>query len=311
MSFLFAHWHHLCLPDEWQVWLNRIYTVQSLILIGYCAIRRAHPHAPLASGSRWFLGPNAPSNHWVFRQYNTMLWAHAVYYAVELLFTSMLTKYSIMAVHHIFAIAMALGSLTHQNTLSVFCTIPLLIHNIMWASNIHSFALLALYNIATFINASCMYVSICALQVQARAVNAPILVAVSIAIVFNNYFLYCHNLKGQFCVRWDPFMWIEGDGGAVVVADNDDPPQDGGAFGSGAYRGVMLWIVLFWACWMALLHLGASLLKERWARNPPSFAVKPDEYLSVSESEEAFMHEGTNDKSEDLEHGKKKKNKST
>ncbi|KAJ3237545.1 hypothetical protein HDU78_004044 [Chytriomyces hyalinus] len=260
-----------------------------------------------------------------------MLWAHVVYYAVELLFTSMLTKYSIMAltiilmlnpppylnietaVHHIFAIAMALGSLTHQNALSVFCTIPLLIHNIMWASNIHSFALLALYNVATFINASCMYVSIWALQVQARAVNAPILVGVSIAIVFNNYFLYCHNLKGQFCVRWDPFLWIEGGSGgsAFVVADDDGPLQDGGAFGSGAYRGVMLWIVLFWACWMALLHLGASLLKERWARNPPSFAVKPDEYVSVSESEEAFMNEGTDDKTEDLEHGKKKKNKST
>ncbi|KAI8842421.1 hypothetical protein BJ741DRAFT_593036 [Chytriomyces cf. hyalinus JEL632] len=193
------------------------------------------------------------------------------------------------AVHHIFAIAMALGSLHHQNTLSVFCTIPLLLHNIMWASNIHSFTLLTLYNLATFINSSCMYVSIWGLQVQARAVNAPILVGVAIAIVFNNYFLYCHNLKGEFCVRWDPFMWIDGGGGGGVV---DTGPQDGGAYGSGAYRGVMLWIVLFWACWMALLHLGASLLKERWARNPPSFAVKADEYLSVSETEEAFMHEG-------------------
>ncbi|KAJ3231124.1 hypothetical protein HDU81_003987 [Chytriomyces hyalinus] len=233
-----------------------------------------------------------------------MLWAHIVYYTVELLFTSMFTKYSIMAVHHIFAIAMALGSLHHQNTLSVMCTLPLLIHNILWASNIHSYALLALYNFATFINSSCMYVSIWGLQAQARAVNAPILVGVSIALVFNNYFLYCHNLKGEVCVRWDPFAWIDGGSGDVEV-------PAGGGMGSGPYRGVLVWIVLFWACYMALLHFGASLLKERWARNPPSFAVKPDEYAPVSDSEEALMYEGKDD-GQDLEQGNNcKKMKST
>ncbi|KAI8615002.1 hypothetical protein BC830DRAFT_1124718 [Chytriomyces sp. MP71] len=300
---IFAHWDRPSLPDIWQVCFNRVYLLQSILLIGFCALRRKDAFSSLGSGSRWVNCGNAPAEHWVFRQYSFMLFAHIVYYGAELLFSAMWSKYTIMAMHHVFGIAIVSGEIIYPNSISVLSSIPLFIHNLLWALNSKSLLLVYVYNVSLIIASSFSYFQIIALDPASRPVSTSLLHLLCISIFFNNYFFYCYTMEGQLCLRSDPWTTFLAPQ-APTLDSYVDTQGNTHSHEFPPWRGTLTWAVVWWGLWLTLLHMGAWRIRDAWRRSPPSFAIAgtSDRYQAISsEDEELLVGMPTKDASHQLD----------
>ncbi|ORY48948.1 hypothetical protein BCR33DRAFT_14795 [Rhizoclosmatium globosum] len=218
-----------------------------------------------------------------------MLLAHVVFYVLELSLTSMLRVYTVVGVHHILGIMIAGGLVLDPNGICFIVGIPFFLHTLYWALDGQFFFLLIFYNFSMLLGASYGFITTEGLDFAARPVKYATVICVScISLFFNNYFMYCHGLMGEYCLTVDPLRLFGVTGGDEldVVVNNLGVKSN-----QGPYRGALFWAMLWYICWMAVLIVWASRMKEVWRKNPPSFAVTQPYHQLDTDCEAALIED--------------------
>lgn len=184
-SFLFETIDGSMFPSKWHIFLNNVWLVQGLVAILGCVL-----------DSRWIMNHKKSSNFLVI-QFYSQLYLHSLFYILEILITSVSTKYFNMLIHHIFAILIFVAIIFSKHTVSVLLLLPFISHAMYWLDGYFDNRTLALYNfILLYVGISTVFISILS---RGKLINRfiPIL---CIAETACNYFTWCVDFRGKECI---------------------------------------------------------------------------------------------------------------
>ena len=180
-------------PAPWHIFLNKVWLLQLTVAILFC-IRE----------NRWIMQPHPPKSIFI-KQFYFMLFAHSIFYIMEMLITSISVAYPSMLFHHINALTIFFGTFFSQHkVISVVYLMPFVGHALYWAQGDYDNRTLAIYNL-TFLYAGLFGVWE---YIHKRGSTTywimPVLCITNTSI---NYYTYCQDFNGEYC----PIGWFEED----------------------------------------------------------------------------------------------------
>ncbi|KAJ3158342.1 hypothetical protein HK101_001334, partial [Irineochytrium annulatum] len=147
-------------PEAWHIVCNWIWIGQLLFALVGCLRETklipkvALPGSPLVLYARKRQDPtSAEKPSWLGSfataqgQFRVVLATHTAFYVLEMLMTSMVTKFSSMAMHHVVAIIIFMLFYFYPGNASVISILPIILHSLYWVTGGTSIPLLGIYNI--------------------------------------------------------------------------------------------------------------------------------------------------------------------
>ncbi|KAI8807515.1 hypothetical protein BJ742DRAFT_895395 [Cladochytrium replicatum] len=227
---LATYWYHQLFPDEWHLGLNMLVLSLEFVVIVWCIIERrvvarelqnaklaSTPPKPSSSTKQPHNIAINQTNHaaWVRRvglvSMFTMLTTHSTFYILELTFTSLMTQFPPMALHHILALAIFLAIALEPQSISIVIVAPFIGHATVWLTDISNLHYLMTYN-CVLLAAGITFLAQPGWHRGAgeKAVVTPVLGVLAIMTAATNYFTYCWGYLGTVCPpRRAVWIWYD------------------------------------------------------------------------------------------------------
>ncbi|KAJ1548115.1 hypothetical protein HK405_004185 [Cladochytrium tenue] len=174
-------------PVQWHQRFNYLWIAQSTLLLLYALRAR-----------RWVPTWGQSYRPWPVRQFGLLAWTHAHFYLVEMANTSLWSKYTVMWLHHFFAIIIFLAAYLDINFVSVVSVLPFVLHGYFWIRGAGDYTFLAFYNVVLLSSGVVgLHNNLVCGPLAPMGSLLPLLV---VSLFWTNYYTYCYYYHGTACL---------------------------------------------------------------------------------------------------------------